>query len=234
MNVHPETPDDRLAVLASLAEPGRRLLYSYVVSQAEPVSRQQAAEAVGVPRHVAKFHLDRLVAEGLLDTEYRRPPGRRGPGAGRPTKLYRRSGRELAISVPPRHYDLVGRLLASAVNETQRTGGSLAENLSQVARGAGSDLGSAARRRAGTDADRAIRLVAAAEVLREHGYEPRVDGGDLTLANCPFDALARDFTALVCGMNLDFVDGLLAGLDLPDVTARLDPVPGRCCVRLST
>ena len=50
---------------------------------------------VGVARHTAKFHLDRLVEEGLLDTEFRRLSGRQGPGAGRPTKLYRRSAREV-------------------------------------------------------------------------------------------------------------------------------------------
>ena len=79
-----ENLDDRLAPLAALAEPARRRLYDFVVLQADPVSRDQAAAGVGVPRHVAKFHLDRLVAGGLLDVEYRRPPGRGGPGAGRP------------------------------------------------------------------------------------------------------------------------------------------------------
>lgn len=57
-----------------------------------PVSRDQAADAVGIPRHQAKFHLDRLTAEGLLDTEYARLTGRSGPGAGRTAKLYRRAG----------------------------------------------------------------------------------------------------------------------------------------------
>ena len=62
---------------AALAEPVRRDLYLYVVGQPEPVSRDQAAAGVGVPRHTAKFHLDRLVEEGLLDTEFRRLSGRR-------------------------------------------------------------------------------------------------------------------------------------------------------------
>ena len=232
--MNPESLDDRLAVLAALAEPARRMLYGYVLGQAEPVSRQQAADAIGVPRHVAKFHLDRLVAEGFLDIEYRRPPGRRGPGAGRPTKLYRPSARELAVSIPERRYELSGRLLAAAVSETQRTGGPVAEALAQAARGAGSDLGREARRRAGPKADQPLLLAATVEVLAEQGYEPRIDSGGLTLANCPFGALARDFTQLICGMNLDLLDGLLRGLDLPDVIARLDPGPGRCCVRIAT
>ncbi|WP_433508456.1 hypothetical protein ACQP04_28940 [Pseudonocardia halophobica] len=50
------------------------------------MSRDQAAVGTELPRHTAKFHLDKLVEEGLLDTELRRLTGRRGPGAGRPTK----------------------------------------------------------------------------------------------------------------------------------------------------
>src|SRR5512140_2388596 len=94
--------------VAALAEPVRRDLYLYVVAQSEPVSRDQASEGVGVPRHTAKFHLDRLVEDGLLDVDYKRLSGREGPGAGRPTKRYRRSDRELSVALPPRRYDLAG------------------------------------------------------------------------------------------------------------------------------
>jgi len=67
-------------------------------------------------------------------------------------------------------------------------------------------------------------------MLAEHGYEPRADAGGLILANCPFHALAQDDTELVCGMNLDLINGLLAGLERANLEARLDPAPGRCCV----
>ena len=57
---------------------------------------------------------------------------------------------------------------------------------------------------------------------------------DITLANCPFHRLADEHRDLVCGMNLDFVDGVLDGIGRADcVTARLDPAPGRCCVRIT-
>ena len=52
------------------------------------------------------------------------------------------------------------------------------------------------------------------------------------LGNCPFDALARERRELVCGMNLALVEGLVDGLDLAGVRARLDPLPGGCCVAL--
>ena len=77
-----ESLGDRLARLAALAEPARRRLYDFVVHQKEPVSRDEAAAGIGVARHVAKFHLDRLVASGLLDVEYRRPPGRGDDDSG--------------------------------------------------------------------------------------------------------------------------------------------------------
>jgi predicted ArsR family transcriptional regulator len=232
--VNGESLDDRLAALAVLAEPVRRRLYHHVVSQPEPVSREQASEALGVARHVAKFHLDRLVDAGLLAVEYRRPPGRRGPGAGRPTKLYCRSARRVEISVPERRYDVVGRVLAEAVTQAERTGTPLGEALSQAARLAGVELGREARRKAGSRPGRAAVLAAARDALAVQGYEPRVGPSGLTLANCPFEALATDYTELVCGLNLDFMGGLLTGLEAGNVTARLDPAPGMCCVRLAT
>src|SRR5690242_6199991 len=98
--------DARLEQVAALGEPVRRELYRFVAAQSEPVTREQAADAVGVPSHSAKFHLDRLVADRLLDADYARPVGRGGPGAGRPAKVYRRSETEVAISLPERRYDL--------------------------------------------------------------------------------------------------------------------------------
>jgi predicted ArsR family transcriptional regulator len=81
----------RSARIGALAEPVRGQLYEYVVAQPGAVSRERAADGVDVPLHTAKFHLDRLVEEGLLETEFRRLTGRTGPGAGRPAKLYRRT-----------------------------------------------------------------------------------------------------------------------------------------------
>src|SRR6266545_3639861 len=92
--------DAQVAGVAALDEPVRRALYRYGVAQPGLVSRDQAAEGTGVPRHVAKFHLDKLAEGGLLEVEFRRPAGRGGPGAGRPTKLYRRSSRELWVRRP--------------------------------------------------------------------------------------------------------------------------------------
>ena len=108
----------RVTKLGALADPVRRALYRFVADQPGAVSRDQAADGIDVPRHTAKFHLDRLVDEGLLVTEFRRLTGRSGPGAGRPAKLYRRSRKEVAVSLPSRRYDLAGDVLADAVERS--------------------------------------------------------------------------------------------------------------------
>lgn len=215
---------DQVSGIGALAEPVRRALYLYVAGQQEPVGRDQAAAAVRLPRHVAKFHLDKLVDEGLLVTEYRRLSDRRGPGAGRPSKLYRRSGRQLAVTVPQREYELAGRILAAGVEDAARSGVPVVEAVEGAAAAAG--------RRIAAGAGPVHSLDDLAGVLAGQGYEPRVEGSEVVLANCPFHTLAGEHTALVCGMNLRLLDALLGELGRP-ATARLAPVPGRCCVAVT-
>ena len=225
--------DAQLTGIGALSDPTRRALYRFVVAQPSPVNRDQAAEGVGVARHIAKFHLDKLLADGLLDVEYARAPGRRGPGAGRPAKLYSRSSRELAVSLPQREYAQAGRLLAEAVTEAERDGVPIGDALASVSRTAGRALGDQARQLAGKRSGPAGLRAAATGVLSECGYEPRDEGADISLINCPFHALAQDYTDLVCGMNLELIGGLVETLEHPNLEAHLAPTPGRCCVRLT-
>lgn len=220
----------RVASIAALAEPVRRALYLFVVGQPEPVSRDQAADAVGVAHHVAKFNLDKLEEEGLLEVEYARPPGRRGPGAGRPAKQYRRAAREVEVSLPERRYDLAGQVMAHAIATAEETSAPIGEALSTAARQAGRALGQRARAQAGPRPRKSRIVSAVSEVLTEHGYEPRTEGSSIELANCPFHALAQQYTDLVCGMNLELVEGVLDGAGPVPLRARLSPAPGRCCV----
>src|SRR5438046_1196132 len=60
-----------------LAEPTRRRVYEAVRAADEPITRDGVAEAVGIGRRLAAFHLDLLADAGLLDVDYARPPGRR-------------------------------------------------------------------------------------------------------------------------------------------------------------
>jgi predicted ArsR family transcriptional regulator len=222
----------QVASIGALAEPSRLALYRYVAGAAEPVSREQAAAAMDLPLHSVKFHLDRLVAEGLLEVEYRRLTGRTGPGAGRPSKLYRRTSRHVSVSLPDRRYDLAGEVLAAAVERSTREGTPIDEAVQQVAHATGSRLGSEppAPRRP-RRAESTARLVG---VLSNHGYEPRLVDDDVCLTNCPFDRLAAEHTDLVCGMNLALVGGVIDGLSIETMSARLEPQPGFCCVKIAT
>jgi predicted ArsR family transcriptional regulator len=217
--------------VAVLAEPVRRALYSHVAAQPEPVGRDAAAAAVGIRRALAAFHLDRLVAAGLLEVTFRRLSGRTGPGAGRPAKLYQRSKRELDLSLPARRYDVAARLFADALSAVSTGTDSATEALDIAARSFGESLGREARRRAGPRPRRAGLLVAAQEVLAEAGFEPMAGESEvLLLRNCPFDAIAQTHRDLVCGMNLSLMDGVIAGLRATGIVAELDRQPGMCCV----
>ena len=220
--------EDRIAAVAALGEPTRRRLYDYVVRQPAPVGRDQAAAALGLPRTTAAFHLERLAQQGLFDVVHERPFGRTGPGAGRPAKLYRRSSADVAVSLPERHYDLAGGLLAATLEDCERSGHSPRSVLDRHAFELGRALAEAAHHDGASDNPR----TAMERVLECHGYEPRTEGSGVDLINCPFHRLARQHTELVCGMNLRVIDGLLDGLPGTGLTARLEPRPGYCCVRL--
>jgi predicted ArsR family transcriptional regulator len=212
------------SAIGALADPVRRRLYDVVADRREGVGREEAARESGVPLHTARFHLDKLVEEGLLAVDHRRLSGRSGPGAGRPAKVYHRSGAEIAVSLPERGYDLVGRVFAAAV-ERSLEGAPLPETLAEEARAAGHRDGTAYAGEGG-------ELDRSAEVLAGRGFEPARVGDGLVLRNCPFDALAREHTALVCGVNHDYVTGVLDGLACDHTSARLDPGADRCCVRV--
>lgn len=216
------------AGIGSLADSVRRQLYQFVSRQPAPVSRDQAADAVGIPHHQAKFHLDRLTAEGLLETDYARLTGRSGPGAGRTSKLYRRARRDIAISLPQREYELAGRLMASAIAEASSSGAPAVEVLNRIAHDYGRTIGADSHR----PANAAAGLKLAVEILSRYGYEPRAAGRIVELANCPFHALAQEQTELACNMNHALIAGVADALAPYGPDARLCPGTDRCCVVL--
>lgn len=219
-----------IGAVAALGEPARLALYNYVVERGE-AGRDEAARATRISRALAAFHLDRLVAEGLLTATYRRRKGRTGPGAGRPAKLYARAPGEITLSFPERRYELAARLLARAVAKAPGTVAARAVDAAAAAYGRA--LGAAARARAGSRPSAARLTTAALSLLTEQGFEPvRDTDGGIRLRNCPFHALALECRDLVCGMNLSLLRGVTRGLAGAGLTAVLDPQPDRCCVVL--
>jgi predicted ArsR family transcriptional regulator len=214
-----------LAAVSSLDDPVRARLYEVVSASSGAIGRDEAAAAAGIGRPLAAYHLDKLVELGLLTATYQRPADRTGPGAGRPAKLYARSGREFAVTVPPREYELAARLLAVGV-QSDSSGDSSAA-VRAAARRYGASLASGSQ--STVTADASSQEVQTA--LRQHGFEPwRAADGAVRLRNCPFHQLAAEHRDLVCGMNLALIDGLIEGAGASDLHPELDPEPGRCCV----
>jgi predicted ArsR family transcriptional regulator len=177
---------------------------------------------------LAGFHLDRLVEEGLLEASFRRLSGRSGPGAGRPAKLYRRSNRQVEVTLPERRYELAARILASAIDASDAP--KTRKALVKTARGIGEQIGADARSRVGSRPGRKRLLARMVDALSAQGYEPEAAGGELRLRNCPFHALVAEHTDLVCGMNLALIEGVVEGLEFPAAKPVLAPTPGMCCV----
>jgi predicted ArsR family transcriptional regulator len=219
---------ERLEALAALREPIRRSLYRYVERRLAPVSRDDAARAAKVSRAMAAFHLDKLVELGLLRAEYRRLSGKTGRGAGRPSKLYRRSRREFSVTLPKRNHELLARLLAETAAASRVDGAN-----DGVAHRYGRSLGARARKRISSRAapPRVSRCVS--DVLEDIGFEPIESGqGDLWTRNCPFDPLSRQFPSVVCQAAIEFVGGVIDGVGTSSLGVERQERADRCCVVL--
>jgi predicted ArsR family transcriptional regulator len=206
----------------------RRELFFYVCNQDHPVSREEAARALDINRELARFHLNHLEAEGLLEARFERPPGRRGPGAGRPARVYRRSSRRVHLSLPPRSYHLLATILLRAMKDSEDQ--PLAASVSRSAHAVGKVLGMTARESAKADETLLSPIDRLEAVVARNGFQPvREIDGTLRLRNCPFHEAVAEDRERVCAINHAFMRGIACGLEA-EVEAVLDPGPGRCCV----
>ncbi|MHC3467384.1 helix-turn-helix transcriptional regulator [Streptomyces sp. 7R007] len=219
MTSDPLPGGDTMAALAVLGDESRRRLLDFVRRSRRPVTREEASAAVGISRKLAAFHLDKLVASGLLQARH----GGHGPRrVGRAPKVYEPSPHALSVSLPPRRHELLASMLAEAVTG-QRPEESAREASMRVARERGEELGAE------------VRAGDVAAVLESLGFEPADDGpGRTVLHNCPFHPVARQAPELVCGMNHAFLCGYLAASGHADTAAVLTPRAGLCCVELRT
>jgi predicted ArsR family transcriptional regulator len=222
--------DRAIKAVAALDDDLRRGMYRFIRAERRPVSRDEAAAAVGISRKLAAFHLDKLVDAGVLRAHFGSATGIRR--VGRAPKLYEPVEADLRISIPPRRHDLLADILLAAVLVAD---GAPASAALEAAAGRGRELGGAERRstRPGRlGPERALTLVSA--LLTRHGFEPvRRAPGCVRLHSCPFHPLADRAPELVCGINQAFVSGVIDGLDpRPSILAVLDPRDGECCVEL--
>lgn len=221
----PRDLDSQLDSLVLLDDSGRRRLYLHVVAQGTEVGRDEAAQATGLTRSLAAFHLDKLVEAGLLEVSYRRLGARTGRGAGRPAKLYRRAARQIDVTLPERRYEMAAQILARAL--VAADGATARSALLEVARWWGHRLAAEAGQAGTGDMAQVLRG------LQSCGYEPqRGPDGEVRLRNCPFEALRGECSTTICSMNLPLIEGLLEGLGATEIEARLVPHTEFCCVRL--
>jgi predicted ArsR family transcriptional regulator len=197
-----------------LTDERRRAVYLHVSRSSSPVTVNEIAQAFAIHRNAAKHHLDRLLDAGLLRAEFRRVNGRRGPGAGRPSKLYSSTDAEVAFSVPERHYDLLAHLLLQALTQ--------GDELESVGERYGRQLAEAKRARDGdTNPAQAVT-----ELLDGLGFRTSVEAdadGHLwvTTENCPFGWVAVEASeGQVCRLDRAIVAGVLDGYGCPTSAVR--------------
>jgi predicted ArsR family transcriptional regulator len=213
-----------------LHEPNRRRVYDTVRLAGAPLTRDEVASLLEIGRPLAAFHLDALAKAGLVDVDYARPPGRGGPGAGRPAKRYRATGHDITLNLPERRYDLAAQVLAAGIRDCEQSD-DVRRSVFAAAREQGAQL---ARQHeltsTASESDDGRERVCA--VLDKLGYEPVHCDGAVQLRNCPFHSVVNVAPELVCNLNVQLIEGLLDGLALGDLRADLAPDPPHCCVRI--
>jgi predicted ArsR family transcriptional regulator len=223
--------DEAITTLAVLADQLRRRMFDFIRTARRPVTREEAAAAVGISRKLAAFHLDKLVTAGLLRSDD--APVRGTRQVGRTPKAYLPAPVDVRISLPERRPDLLASILIDAVLTAQPEE-TPEQAVFRTARSRGAAAGATDReqlRSGRLGAERALTV--SAKLLTELGYQPdRVSPTRICLRNCPFHPLAAQSPDLVCGLNHAYLAGFLDGLAAPAVEAALEPREGECCVEL--
>lgn len=219
-----------MSAVAALSDDLRSRMYGYIRRAGRPVTREEAAHAVGISRKLAAFHLDKLVDVGMLtaSTATASQPGR----VGRAPKVYEPTNRDVSVTIPPRALDTIGAILVDAI-ASQKADETAEDARNRVAREHGRRLavGGHPPLRGRLGPERALTVTE--RTLDDFGYEPyRPEPQCLRLRNCPFHPITERAPALVCGINEAFLTGILEGLGAECLLAALRPLPDECCVQI--
>jgi len=195
------------AVTSAFGDPTRREIYLFVRS-GDGVTATEVAERFELHPNVARHHLEKLAAGGYLVVELARHTS-----AGRPSKQYRAEKLDTHLSFPPRRDDLLGTLLARAIESLPD------EQVTALAEEVGFDYGReiAARMEPG-EGHRSVKaaLASVADALTAHGFAAHAEarGGTLTLVaeHCPFGEAAQKYPHVLCAVDRGMIRGMLAGL----------------------
>jgi predicted ArsR family transcriptional regulator len=106
--------------LDTLGDPQLRRALLFARERARPLTADELAHGLAIPRSAARWRLEKLVAAGLLQSAFERRSGRSGPGAGRPAKTYAPVAETSAIEFPRRRYETLVGLLAGTLPRPRR------------------------------------------------------------------------------------------------------------------
>ncbi len=222
MSTNPATlPDDEVEIqrlVAALGDGTRRRVFFTVREAGDLMGKDDVAEAVGITRRLAGFHLDKLVEKGFLRAEFQRRTGRTGPGAGRPAKLYALAPLEEDKLLNEKHYDLLAELLLRAMND--RSGADPQQVLERVGYEFGRELGEAehAAGRSPSYASTTEAVMGVVSVLTRFGFGATAGAdGQFTARACPFEEMAKVDPHRVCGLDRSIWRGVLSAFN-PDAT----------------
>jgi predicted ArsR family transcriptional regulator len=218
-----------------LASPVRRLIVD-TLARRGAMTAAQLGDIIDLHVTTARFHLDQLVAGGLLESRFQKQVG-----AGRPRKLY-------AVapgSLEPSRRDSEGLQVLAELLAESLTAGENGEPLSPAEAGRRwalehvSDTHTAAADTPGRWLAKVGEMV---DVLGDWGYTPEVtttNGGRtarINLAHCPFLDLARKNPAVVCGIHRGLIAGAMERLGEEEADVSLEPfvAPFLCRAHVTT
>ena len=217
------------AITSAFGDPSRRSIYLFARGSEDGVTASEVAEHFDLHANVARHHLDKLAAGGYLEVRLGRTSGL----AGRPSKRYVKTGDDVVLELPVRRDDLMGTLLARALELLP------ADVAEAMAEQVGIEYGRvmASSLAPGGDGHRSFRsaLHAVADALTAHGFAAHTEGRGNALRivsdHCPFGATAVD-SPVICAVDRGMVKGMLGvlyGETSPALESSL-PMGDRHCV----
>jgi predicted ArsR family transcriptional regulator len=216
---------------------GRRLdVLNVLRDAAEPLEIARIAERLAVHPNTVRFHLDRLVRDGLAEPAEHAPAARRGTGRpATPFRAVRRMPRSGA-----RRYRMLAEILTRGIAagpdpsaQAVRAGRAWGREL--AARGSGPAGDDDGRPEADDAVGRLVDLLAALGFAPERGTAAGSGADRLGLRNCPFLELAESGGEVVCPVHLGVMQGAMAGWDAPVTVDRLERFaePDLCVAHLA-
>jgi predicted ArsR family transcriptional regulator len=199
------------AVTSAFGDPTRRDIYLAIREAPDGVTATEVAERFDLHPNVARHHLEKLSAGGYVIVDVARGTGARA--AGRPSKRYRISEHDNALTFPPRRDDLLATLLARALDVLPP------DQAESMAEEVGFEYGrTLAARMAPSEGHRSVKaaLTTVAEALTAHGFAAHAEsrGTALTIVSehCPFGDAAQRYPHVVCAVDRGLIRGLMSGL----------------------